>query len=175
MKVVSSMRNEDKILLEQYYKYIGFTSEKKQRHILNLLSYCKEFRDTAYPMKDSAVTKLQIVEFTAHKEKKDLINVNGSLSLVDGDRSEARTFDAYIVEEKGVATVFLDITRVCVKDEPKLIRTTDKITEDEQNVISVTTYAGLGSIERKSFSSEFPKNPSDDYLEREKIKQLSAL
>ena len=169
------MKLEEKVLLEQYYKFIGITTDKKKRHIINLLSYCKEFRDTAYPMKDSKVTELQIFEFTARKEKKDLIYVNGSLSLIDGERSENRSFDAYIMEEKGVATIYLDIARLCVNDEPKLIRTTDKITEDEQNVISVTSYAGLEATERKSFSSEFPKNPSEDYMVKEKVKQISAL
>lgn len=168
------MNKTDKILLEQYYKFIGIPTKKKQCRIINLLSYCKELRDTAYPMKDGTVTELQLVEFTARKEK-DLISVNGSLSLCDGDRSENRSFEAYIIEEPGESTVFLDITRLCVQDEPKMIRTTDKITEDEQNVISVTSYAGLDATEKKLFSAEFPKKETDDYYMVEKVKQISAL
>ena len=61
--------------VEQYYKYIGIPNRKKQSRIYNLLSCCKEIRDTAYPMKNSTVTELQIVEFTARKEK-DLIYIN---------------------------------------------------------------------------------------------------
>ena len=111
MKRENTMKKEDKISLEQYYKYIGITSDKKKNRVLNLLKYCKEIRDTAYPLKDSLVTELYIVEFTARKEEKNLVYVNGSLSLNDGDRSEVRTFEAYIMDEVGEATVFLDITR----------------------------------------------------------------
>ena len=168
------MKKEDKISLEQYYKYIGITSDKKKNRVLNLLKYCKEIRDTAYPLKDSLVTELCIVEFTARKEEKNLVYVNGSLSLNDGDRSEVRTFEAYIMDEVGEATVFLDITRVLAQDEPKMIRTTDKITEDDKSIISVTTYAGLESTERKAFSSEFPKVATEDQYVKEKLKQISA-
>ncbi len=168
------MNKNDKILLEQNFKFIGITTQKKKNRITNLLSYCKEIRDTAYPMKDSTVTELQIVEFTAHKEK-DLVYVNGSLALVDGERKENRCFEAYIMEEQGESTIFLDISRVCVDDEPKMIRTTDKITENDRNVISITSYATLESTERKSFSAEFPKKEENDYFFREKLKQMSAL
>ena len=78
------------LLIEQYYKFIG-VPKRMQNKILNTLSYCKEIRDTAYPMKDSLVTELQLVEFTARKEK-DLIYINGSLMLEDGDKHEVRTF-----------------------------------------------------------------------------------
>ena len=167
------MKRDEKILLEQYYKFVGIANDKKKNRVLNLLRYCKEIRDTAYPLKNSLVTELQIVEFTARKEK-DLIYVNGSLSLVDGERSENRTFEAYIMDDSGEATVFLDITRLCVQDEPKMIRTTDKITEDDKNVISVTTYAGLEATEKKAFSSEFPKVAAEDFYVKEKLKQISA-
>ena len=72
-----------------------------QNKILDTLSYCKEIRDTAYPMKDSLVTELNLVEFTARKEK-DLIYINGSLMLEDGCRHEVRTFEAYIIEDKEI-------------------------------------------------------------------------
>ncbi len=167
--------NSTDILMEQYYKFIGIP-KKQQPRIINILSYCKEIRDTAYPMKDSLVTELEIVEFTAHKEK-DLIYVNGSLFLEDGERHEARTFEAYIMENKteGNTRVYLDITRVAVEDEPKMIRTTEELMEDEKNIISVTVYASGEASEAKSFSAEFPKNITDDYMMKKKAKQIGAL
>ena len=56
-----------------------------------------------------------------------------------------------------------------------MIRTTDKITEDEKNIISVTSYAGGDATEKKTFSAEFPKKETDDYFMVEKVKQISAL
>ena len=91
-------KKDMQLLIEQYYKFIG-VPKRMQNKILNTLSYCKEIRDTAYPMKDSLVTELQLVEFTARKEK-DLIYINGSLMLEDGDKHEVRTFEAYIIEDK---------------------------------------------------------------------------
>ena len=168
-------KTDMQILLEQYYKFIGIT-KKAQKKILNILSYCKEIRDTAYPMKDSLVTELQLVEFTARKEK-DLYYINGSLSLVDGDRSEIRTFEAYIFEDKeeGKTRVYMDITRLCVEDEPKMIRTSEDIVETENSVLSVTMYASGDASEEKTFYSEFPKNTNDENVLTEKSKQLSAL
>lgn len=168
-------KKDMQILVEQYYKFIGI-SKRQQNKILNTLSYCKEIRDTAYPMKNSQVTELQVVEFTARKEK-DLIYINGSLSLIDGDRSENRTFEAYIIEDKveGKTRVYMDITRLCVEDEPKMIRTSEDLVEEEKNIISVTMYASGDSSEEKMFSAEFPKNPSEDFVFAEKAKQLSAL
>ena len=169
----NTMTRKDNILQEKYYRYFGISSDKKKNRVFNLLKCCKEIRDTAYPLKDSSVTELRIVEFTAHKEK-DLVYVNGSLALMDGDREENRIFDAYIMDANGEATVFLDITRVLVQDEPKMIRTTDKITEDEKNFISVTTYAGLEATEKKCFSSEFPKEVAEEPYVEGNLKQLSA-
>lgn len=168
-------KNDMQVLFEQYFKFIGI-SKKYQKKILNTLSYCKEIRDTAYPMKDSKVTELQIVEFTARKEK-DLYYINGSLSLLDGERSENRTFEAYIFEDKleGKTRIYMDITRLCVDDEPKMIRTSEDLVEDANNIISVTMYASGDSAEEKVFSAEFPKNPTDDYIFNEKAKQISAL
>ncbi len=168
-------KKDMQILIEQYYKFIGI-SKKGQNKILNTLSYCKEIRDTAYPMKGSTVTELQIVEFTARKEK-DLFYINGSLSLVDGEVSENRTFEAYIIEDKaeGKTRVYMDITRLCVEDEPKMIRTSEDLVEDEKNVMSVTMYASGDSSEEKIFSAEFPKNTPESNFYVEKAKQLSAL
>lgn len=163
-------------LVEQYYKYIGISSKKKQARILNLLSYCKEIRDTAYPMHDSQVTELEIVEFVARKEK-DLIYINGSLLLSDGGLLENRCFEAYIIEDKeeGKTRIYMDITRLNVHDEPKMIRTSEAIIEDEFKVTSITAYSTTDSTEEKVFSSEFPLNPSEDYLIYKKAQQISAI
>ena len=163
------------LLVEQYYKFISIP-KRTQLKILNTLSYCKEIRDTAYPMKDSLVTELQLVEFTARKEK-DLIYINGSLILEDGERHEVRTFEAYIIEDKeeGKTRVYMDITRLGVEDEPKMIRTSEDLVEEERNIISITMYASGESSEEKTFSSEFPKNPSNDFVFKEKAKQIGAL
>lgn len=170
------MDNQDmQILVEQYYKFIGIP-KRMQNKILNTLSYCKEIRDTAYPMKDSLVTELELVEFTARKEK-DLIYINGSLILEDGDRNEVRTFEAYIIEDKEEAKtrVYMDISRLGAEDEPKMIRTSEDLIEKGKNIIAITMYASGESSEEKTFSSEFPKNPSNDYMFKRKIKQIGAL
>ena len=163
------------LLVEQYYKFIG-VPKKMQNKILNTLSYCKEIRDTAYPMKDSLVTELQLVEFTARKEK-DLIYINGSLVLEDGCQHEVRTFEAYIIEDKeeGKTRVYMDITRIGVQDEPKMIRTSEDLIEEERNIISITMYASGESSEEKTFSAEFPKNPTTDHVFKQKAKQIGAL
>ena len=171
------MKEKDmQIIMEQYYKFIAIPNPKKQHRILNLLSYCKEIRDTAYPMKNSPVTELQIVEFTARKEK-DLIYVNGSLSLVDGDRSENRCFESYIIEDKqeGKTRIYTDITRLCVNDEPKMIRTSEEILENEQNAVVITAYSSSDVTEEKIFSTEIPKPQSEDFVYKQKAKQLCAL
>lgn len=162
--------------MEQHYKFIGIPNHKKQNRILNLLSYCKEIRDTAYPMKNSNVTELELVEFTARKEK-DLIYINGSLSLNDGERFENRCFESYIIEDQDSdkTRIYMDITRLCVDDEPKMIRTSEEILETEEKVITITAYSSSEEVEEKIFSTEIPKNVQEDYLYKEKAKQLCAL
>lgn len=170
------MNQKDRqIILENYYRFNGISSKKKQESIIKTLSYCKEIRDTAYPMQDSYVTELKIVEFTATKEK-DLIYVNGSLSLTDGDRNENRCFEAYIMDGKddGKTRVFLDITRLCVNDEPKMIRTSEEISEGPDNIVSVTAYASSDTSEEKFFTTEFRK-PANDLTLKEHYLQLRAL
>ena len=166
---------ERQIILENYYRFNGISNKKKQEAIVKTLSYCKEIRDTAYPMQDSYVTELKIVEFTATKEK-DLIYVNGSLSLTDGDRNENRCFEAYIMDGKddGKTRVFMDITRLCVNDEPKMIRTSEEISEGTDNIISVTAYASSDFSEEKFFTTEFRK-PTTDLTLKEHYLQLRAL
>lgn len=165
------MRN----LIESCYRFEGIRGKSKQSRILNILSYCKEIRNTAYPMKDSKVTEVQIVEFVARKEK-DLIYINGSIMLEDGERQESRWLDAYIFEDKNEnkTRVYMDIERLGVDDEPKLIRTSEDLIEKDKNVTSVTVYASGDSSEKKEFVEKFPKNPSEDYVFCEKAKQLSA-
>ena len=170
------MKEKDtKIIMEQYYKFIGIPNHKKQSKILSILNCCKEIRNTAYPMKNSNVTELQIVEFTARKEK-DLIYVNGSLSLTDGPLMENRCFESYIIEdfENGKIRVYTDITRICVEDEPKMIRTSEEFYENDEKITTLTTYSSSEASEEKVFSDEILKQP-DDYYYYEKAKQLCAL
>lgn len=170
------MNERDKdLLMEQRFRFMGFSSKRKKYEVFNILSYCKEIRNTAYPMKDSLVTELTLVEFAAHKQK-DHIYINGSMSLVDGDRSENRWLDAYIFEDKseGKIRVYMDIERHFVEDEPKLIRTSEVLIEDEKNVMSITVYAGGEISEQKEFVEEFPKNITEDEYYNRKSKQISA-
>lgn len=166
-----------RILFEDKYRFIGISNKKNQNRVLNLLSYCKEIRDTAYPMNGSDTTELEIVEFTARKENKDLIYVSGSLNLFDGIQKECRTFEAYIMEEKteGRTRIYLDVTRLCVNDEPKMIRTSDDIYEKEDTVIVLTNYTLTDSTERKEFMAEVPKMSTADNIIKTMTRQISAL
>lgn len=141
-------------LLEQYFRFEGIP-KKKQPRIIELLGYCKELRNTEYPTKGSNVREVELVEFSAHKEK-DVIFINGSLHLEDGDKSENRVFEAYILEDKDKTTIYLDVTRLCVEDEPKMIRTSETFVETSDTVLSVTKYAGCGIAEEKVYQEEFP-------------------
>ena len=144
-----------KIMLEQYFRFDKIPKNKRQR-VIDILLYCKEIRNTAYPMPNSEVTELQLVEFVARKEK-DIIYINGSMSLQDGDRVENRVFEAYILEANDKITVYLDVTRLCVEDEPKMIRTSETFVETQNTVMSLTKYAGGACFEEKIFSEEFPR------------------
>ena len=160
---------------EDNYHFIGISVKKKQKRILQLLSYCKEIRDTAYPMKDSNVTELTLEEFVARKEN-DFVSVTGKLSLKDNERIENRCFEAYILEdkEKNEIRVYMDTTRICVNDEPKLIRTTEKIIEDDSKVSVITNYASSETSEEKTISTEF--NQDYEYnLFYNRNTQISAL
>ncbi|MGN1337306.1 MAG: hypothetical protein ACI4WW_02405 [Candidatus Coprovivens sp.] len=165
-------KKELQIIMEQYYKFIGITSKKKQKDILNILTYCKEIRDTSYPMKNSNVTELQIVEFTAHKEK-DMISINGSLSLVDGDKSENRCFEAYIMGNNEETRVYMDITRLCVEDEPKIIRTSETLVDNGEEVFIVTKYNQTEFSSEKVFSVTIPSAKEQEAVYRmAELKQL---
>lgn len=174
---MNNMKEKDmQTLLDQYYRYIGIANKKTKKRILNLLSYCKEIRDTAYPMRGSQVTELELVEFSAHKDT-DFIYINGSLHLTDGPQSENRTFDAYIIEEKeeGKTRIYLDITRLCVDDEPKMIRTSDDIYEKENSIVDVTSYTSTDATEEKVFTAEFPKEETEEYVIKKITRQISAI
>ena len=164
-----SYTDKDKmLLLEQYYRFEKIPKNKRQR-IINLLGYCKEIRNTAYPLPNSNVTTLQIVEFIARKEK-DVYYINGSLSLVDNNQSENRAFEAYILDSEDKVTIYLDVTRLCVEDEPKMIRTSENFVETETTVMGISKYAGCGYFEDKIYSEEFPK-PLEK--EEQKAKKLA--
>ena len=155
------------ILLEQYYKFEKIPRKKQQR-IIDLLGYCKEIRNTAYPLANSDVTTLQIIEFVARKDK-DIYYINGSLSLTDGTISENRVMEAYIFDSEDKITIYLDVTRLCVEDEPKMIRTSETFVESENTVLGVTKYAGCGYFEEKIYSEEFPKPQNASVTKSKKI------
>ena len=149
--------NQRTLLLEQYFRFEGIP-KKKQTRIIDLLGYCKELRNTEYPLKGSDVRELELVEMSARKEK-DIIYINGSLHLEDNGKSENRTFEAYILEEDDKTTIYLDVTRLCVEDEPKMIRTSETFVETQDTVMSLTRYAGGACFEEKIFSEEFAMPP----------------
>lgn len=151
------MKKGQKVEIPDNYVFDGIRTKKAQNKIIKLLKSCKEIRDTAYPLKDSAVTELTITELHAHKQK-DYTYITGSLHLEDKNIYENRTFEAYITSKEGEDHVLLDITRIAPNQETNMIRTTDIIKEDENNIISITSYCGIGFLQEKVFSSEFPKN-----------------
>lgn len=167
------------ILLEHYFKFINVPENKKKR-LATILSYCKEIRNTAYPLPNSKVTELELVEFTAYrtdnKKDKNLYCFNGSLSLNDGNRTENRVFDAYIFlnDEEGKVRVYMDVTRLNNPLKPKMIRTSEEFIFDKDNVLAITAYSSPLTNEEKTFTEEFPrKDQEDNYLEN-RIKQLYA-
>lgn len=127
-----------KCFLKQYYRLIGIPDRKRSR-IIEILGYCKEIRDTAYPLKNSIVTELKIIEFTANKDK-DIYTINGTLQLKDGELEEKRNFEANIIESPGEIKVYLDISRLCKNGKTALIRTSDSIFETTASIITVTKY-----------------------------------
>ena len=153
------------------YVFEGIRLKKKQQKIVTLLSSCKEIRDTAYPLNNSNITELIITKLNASKQK-GYTYLSGSLSLQDGAEQEERTFVAYLTEKNNEYHILLDITRN-IDGEKKMIRTTDIISEEENNIVSHTSYCSIGFLQEKVFSEEFPK----DYLDSTpvKTKQLSAL
>lgn len=153
---------------EPIYNFVGI-QKKNQDHIIKVLNYCKEIRDTAYPLKDSFITELEIKTLTAVKEK-DMVSITGALTLTDGERVENRCLEAYVMENKEELRIYLDITRLCVEDEPKLIRTSETIIDKVTSVVTVTKYNQTDSSEEKIFTTTLKKQEK-----KQKAKQLSAL
>ena len=149
----------------------GIKLKKRQQKLVTLLSSCKEIRDTSYPLHNSEVTELTISELYASKQK-GYTYLSGLLSLEDGTEKEERSFVAYLTEKNSEYHILLDITRN-IDGEEKMIRTTDIISEEENTVVSHTSYCSIGFLQEKVFSEEFPK----DYLDNTPVKteQLSAL
>lgn len=146
---------EKELANETSFLFVGIP-KKKQQTILNILKKCKEIRDTAYPLKDSIKRNLTIKSFTAVKEK-DMVSITGALLLQEEEKMENRVFEAYVMENKEEIRVFLDITRLCVEDEPKLIRTSETIIEKEEKTIIITKYNRMETAEEKIFTEEIPK------------------
>ena len=141
----------DKVVRESAFIFDGIKTKKAQKKIINLLKCCKELRDTAYPLKNSLVTEVKLLDLHAQKQK-DYTYVTGSLLLEDLPALEKRTFEAYITNKGNEYHILLDISRVDAKDLPNMIRTTDIIKEEQDNIISVTSYCGIGYLHEKVFS-----------------------
>ena len=155
---------------EKLYVFDGIRLKKKQQKLVTLLSSCKEIRDTSYPLDNSTVRELTIESLHASKQK-GYTYITGTLLLSDGEE-EYRNFVAYMTEKDNEYHILMDITRVNDK-EPKMIRTTDIIVEEEDKIISHTSYCNIGLLEEKIFEEVFSKN----YLEERYIRnaeQLSA-
>ena len=170
------MDKSKRLLSEQYYRFNGINSQKKKQWLINTLSYCKEVRDTLYPLDNSLVTELSIVEFSAMKEK-DIYILNGSLILEDGDRFESRSFCAYISGNEMESRVYLDIVRngsdnIVVegnKKSQKTIVTNETFVDAGDKILSITSYSGM---DRKIFNDEIPKREGN--LLEERSLQLGA-
>lgn len=160
--------------IDSRYSYIGISSNKKKKEILYLLSYIKEIRDTAYPLKNSMISELKIDNFVARKEK-DIILVNGELLLEDCDSCEKRSFEAYIMEiNKNKYRVYLDVIREKNSDEPKMIRTIEEIDLNDKIKV-ITKYNQMEGIEEKTYTAEIEKGEEIDFYSRQNVEQLSVL
>ena len=167
------MSKNQKKIYEEKYNFFGIP-KKNQKRIIEILSSCKEIRNTEYPMKDSLVTELKIVDFSAHKEK-DVISVVGSLVLRDGEREEPRCFEAYIMELDEEIKVYLDVDRICAKDEPKKIRTKETLTKISNIIKTKTIYNSSDFQEEKEFKDEFLDTTIGDESLDINNNQLSAI
>ena len=114
----------DKVVRESAFIFDGIKTKKAQKKIVNLLKCCKELRDTAYPLKNSLVTEVKLLDLHAQKQK-DYIYVTGTLLLEDLPAMEKRTFEAYITNKDKeyhiLLTVVLDIfmKKYFLKNLPK--------------------------------------------------------
>ena len=143
----------EKDLISDNFIFEGIKSKKAQERIVKLLKCCKEIRNTAYPLDNSDITSLSIVDLKAQKQK-DYIYITGTLLLKDKRKEEKRTFEAYITSKTKEEHVLLDITRIGLKETPNMIRTTDIIIENDKDITSTTTYCGIGYLQEKIYSEE---------------------
>lgn len=153
---------KNNILLEQCYNFIK-VPKRKQQYILDILNSCKEIRDTMYPNSALPNTKLKIKSFSAIKEK-DVYSISGIMSL---DNLEERSFEAYIVECQSDTKIYMDIERINVEEEPKMIRTSETIVENENSFMVATKYCDSESIIGKTFFYEIPKYEENNSLQLE--------
>ena len=147
----------EKNLINDNFIFEGIRSKKAQERIVKLLNCCKEIRDTAYPLENSTITNLSIVDLKAQKQK-DYIYITGTLLLKDKRKEEKRTFEAYITSKTKEEHVLLDITRIGLKETPNMIRTTDVIEENDKDITSTTTYCGIGYLQEKIYSEQLDIN-----------------
>ena len=123
------------------YHFIGINGAKRER-LVELLHCCKEIRDTNYPMSDSIITNLKVLEFTASKLS-DVYTIDGILLLKDGEREEKRTFEANIIEDENLeAHIYLDIER-SDKISSRIIKTSESIKENDSMFTVYTKYSHL--------------------------------
>jgi len=170
------MDKDMELISEQYFKFQGINSKQKREWLMNTLSYCKEIRDTSYPLEGSNVTELSIVEFSAVKEK-DMYVINGSLILEDGNRYEGRSFNAYISNSKGETRVYLDIVREGIENKvvtmteeyQKTIVTNETFIDLGDKILAITSYSGRN---RMVYENEIPKREGN--LLEERVLQMSA-
>lgn len=169
-------KERQQIITEQYFKFVRIP-KSKQNWLLHILEYCKEVRNTMFPLEDSEVTELSVVEFTAHKDK-NIYVVNGSLALSDGGKFEGRSFSAYIDPiSEGETRIYLDVTRegsenvvVTMFDKyQKKISTNETIIDIGDKMLVITSYNGMGM----TFQDEISKKYVDEVVD-DKRKQLSA-
>ena len=172
------MDKDERTISERYYVFQGINSNQKKEWLITSLFNCKEVRDTLYPLDNSDVKQLFIVEFHARKEK-DMYVVNGSLLLEDKDRYEGRTFNAYISSSKGETRVYLDIVRegtenkvvTMTEEYQKTIVTNEKFVDAGDKILTVTSYSGIPGM---VFEDEIPKRDRNNSLIEENCKKMGA-
>ena len=145
--------------IKNNFIFEGIKLKKRQQKIVTLLSSCKEVRDTAYPLDNSNVTELVIKELYASKQK-GYTYLSGRLQLEDGEKEENRNFVAYLTEKNNEYHILLDITRN-INGENRMIRTTDIIQEEEENIISHTSYCSIGFLQEKEYCTKLQRASYD--------------
>lgn len=159
--------------MEQPFRFVGI-QKNKQDAIFNVLSCCKEVRDTAYPMEDSLVTQLKLTQFVAVKEK-DMISVSGDLLLVDEEKSEKRFFEAYIMDNEDEIRVYMDVTRFKAVDHPRVIRTSEVIKFKKNRIEVVTKYEHADNMYEENYSNVLSKQEYEEEVRRSMLIQVGTL